>query len=123
MMSISVEPPSNGSVLETSEPVRYAAIIPRSLKARSCAVSFAIRINDSRVTRITYPCSHRRPQRWMMGSPPSATVRHLRDGGGAELWQRQTLLKRRQVEALPDAVLDPPEMLGVLDDVQVVGVN
>src|SRR5215211_5482355 len=111
MMSISVEPPSNGSVLETSEPVRYAAIIPRSLKARSCAVSFAIRINDSRVTRITYPCSHRRSRRWMMGSPPNAAVRHLRDGG-AELGQRQTLLKRRQVEALPDAVLDPPEMLG-----------
>ena len=42
---------------------------------------------------------------------------------GAMLRQRQTLLKRRQVEALPDAVLDPPKMLGVLDDVQVVGVN
>lgn len=46
-----------------------------------------------------------------------------RNGGGAELGQRQALLKRRQVEALPDAVFDPPEMLGVLDDVQVVRVN
>ena len=39
------------------------------------------------------------------------------------LGQRQALLKRRQVEALPDAVFDPPEMFGVLDDVQAVGVN
>jgi hypothetical protein len=40
-----------------------------------------------------------------------------------DLRERQGLLVRGQAEALPDAVLDPPEMLVVLDDVQVIGLN
>ena len=41
----------------------------------------------------------------------------------SRLGQWQTLLKRRQLQALADAVLHPFQMLRVLDDVQVVGVN
>src|SRR6187431_3366721 len=101
MMSMSAVPPSMGSVSEeTREPVRYAAMMSRSLKARSCAVSLAIRISDSRVTRI------------------KASLLPVELIG-----QGQCLLERRQFEALPDAVLDQLQMLRGLDNVQAICLN
>src|SRR5688500_1450560 len=107
MISMSAVPPRMGSVSEdTSEPVRYAALMSRSLKARSCAVSFAIRISDARVTRINNPFP-------ALAAVPGA-------GSRLRLWQRQALLKRGQVQALPDAALDQFQMFGILKNIQAV---
>ena len=113
-MSMSAVPPSMGSVSDTSEPVRYAAMMPWSLKARSWAVSLAIRISDSRVTRINVS---------LLSSPSSAMSFAAGNGGESMLGHRQCWLKRRQVQALSDAVLDQLQMFRILDDVQVIRFN